>query len=67
MVIIKNNAHFVVVFPYISLIVGLNMEFTKMERIVVNRSGVEFIILNKINNKFDIMLKSGVEPLTFGS
>jgi hypothetical protein len=46
MAIMKNNARFVVVFPCISLIVGVNMEFTRMERIIVNHSGVEFIIAN---------------------
>jgi hypothetical protein len=54
MEIIKNNAVFVVVFPYISLILGLNLDFTKMKRIIVNRYGVEFIIVNATNNKFDI-------------
>jgi hypothetical protein len=49
--IIKNNVLFVAVFLYISLIVGLNLDFTKMEHIIVNHYGVEFIIVNTINNK----------------
>jgi len=51
MVIIKNTTFFVVVFPYISLIVGLKLVFTKMEHIIVNHYGVEFIIVNTINKK----------------
>jgi len=51
MVIITNNPRFVVAFPYISLIVGLNYDFTKMIYIIVNHYGVEFIIVNTINIK----------------
>jgi hypothetical protein len=46
MVIIKNNAFFVVVFPYISLIVDLYLDFTKMKLIIVHHYGVVFIIVN---------------------
>ena len=48
MVIITNNPRFVVTFPYIFLIVGLNYDFTKMIYIIVNHYGVEFIIVNTI-------------------
>jgi hypothetical protein len=54
MVIITNNAHFVVAFPYISLIVGVKSDFTKMIRIIVNHYGVECIIVNTVNKKIDI-------------
>jgi len=51
MVIIKNNVLFVVVFPYISLIVGLKLGFTEMKCIIVYHYGVEFIIVNTLNSK----------------
>lgn len=53
MVIITSNARFVVAFPYISLIVGLNSDFIKMIRIIANHYGVEFLIVNTINNEID--------------
>lgn len=54
MVIITSNARFVVAFPYIFLIVGFNSDFTKTIRIIVNHYGVEFLIVNTINNKMYI-------------
>ena len=54
MVIITNSARFVVAFPYISLIVGVKSDFTKMIRIIVNHYGVECIIVNTVNKKIDI-------------
>jgi hypothetical protein len=53
-VITTNNARFVVAFPYISLIVGLNWDFTKIVRIIIKHYGVDFIIVNTINNKIYI-------------
>jgi hypothetical protein len=48
--IMRGNTFFVVVFPYIFLIAGVNTKFTVIVHIIAHQYGADFITVNAVTN-----------------